>query len=168
MHFLLSLWLLTLEQRVPKVLLTKGCGACLAPAAIRWRSVPSQPPRSRGTAWGSASKTKASVNPCGQEADIKPSILCMLRKKAFLFGFTPYSLEMCLETPSATELITVAFYSLTKCFPQNPSSITFCLPAVLILGFFGGVGVGDKAARSDIPISHPEWFVFLIFQNQMA
>lgn len=91
----------------------------------------------------------------------------MLRKKAFLFGFTPHSLEMCLETPSATELITVAFYSLTKCFPQNPSSITFCLPAVLILRLNAGVGGGEQSSMVRHPLSHPEWFVFLIFQNQM-
>lgn len=82
---------------------------------------------------GSVVQTENRCYPRKQEGNIKHSILCILRKKAFLFRLRPDSLEMCLETPSATELITVAFFSLTKCFPRNPSSITFCFPSVLIL-----------------------------------
>ena len=126
MHFLISLWIVSLEQRVLKALLTKGCEACLAPAAGRWRSVPTQPPGEPRHRAGLCRPNRKPLLPV--RARSKPSILCISRKKAFLFGFTSHSLEICLETPSATELITMAFYSLTKCFPRIPAQLPFVSP----------------------------------------
>lgn len=74
---------------------------------------------------GSVVQTENLCYPCREEANIKPSMLCILKKKAFQFRFTPDSLEVCLETPSATELGSMAFYSLTKCFPAIPAQLPF-------------------------------------------
>lgn len=84
------------------------------------------------------------------------------KKKAFLFRFIPDSLEMCLETPSATELITVAFHSLTKCFPRIPAQLPLSPlgPNTLV------ECMKNKAARSDISFS-PIRVCLSCFLNQM-
>lgn len=130
--------------------MTQTRGALLTPGASRWRSVTTQPCREpRKLGLGSVVQTENWWYPCRQEANIKPSMLCMSRKEVFQFRFTPDSLEMCLETPSAAELGTVAFYSLTKCCPQSqlnyllsplwPNTLAECMK--------------NKAARSDNPFS---------------
>lgn len=143
--------------------MTQTRGALLTPGASRWRSVTTQPCREpRKLGLGSVVQTENRCYPCRREANIKPSMLCMLRKKAFHFRFTPDSLEMGLETPLVTELGTMAFYSLKKCFP-NPSSITFCLPSGLILWLNAWK---TKQQGQTTPFSCT--VVCPIFQNQMV
>lgn len=118
---------------------------------------------SPGMGLGSAVQTENRWYPRRQEANIKPSILCILRKKAFLFRFTPDSLEMCLEATCATIPITVAFYSLTKCFPRIPAQ----LPFVSSLSYYSGWMCEKQSSKVRNPLSLPQWLVFLDIQKQM-
>lgn len=153
LHFLIFLWIVTLEQRVPEALLTKGCEACLAPAAGRWRSVPTQPPGEPRHRAGLCCPNRKPLLPV--RARGKPSILCISRREAFLFGFTSHSLEMWLETPSATELITMAFYSLTKCFPRIPAQLRFVSPQ----SWYSGWMQEKQSSKVRCPLSLPERFL---------
>jgi hypothetical protein len=120
---------LTKMMPVACTLRSQSSRALLAPVASRWRSVSAQPSASRGTRAGLCGPTTTDrCHPRCKRQILSLAFHAFLRKKVFLLRFTLDSLEMCLGTPSATELITMAFYSLTKCVPRIPAQLPFVSP----------------------------------------
>lgn len=79
------------------------------PVAGRWRSASAQPSVQPCHPLAGASEVQTGVTSAGKRQILNLAFPAFLRTKAFVFRLAPESPEMCLGTPSAAELITVAF-----------------------------------------------------------